>query len=521
MREPADGLTPPLHERNESVVDLFARFAMEHVCDPIFWIDEAANIVYANQAACALLGYDLEQLRSLKMYEINADLDPSKWLGIWGLLKAAGQRTFEARHRRSDGRIVEVEVTATFLCVDGQEYSCAFSREIGARKALDRRLRHAEKMEAVGRLAGGVAHDFNNQLAAILGYAEVLRHRARDDAGTRELLQQQIRAIEVAADLTSQLLAFSRPSKLVTEPVELHELVSSVVTILQRSIDKQIRLEVALEAERCWTLGDSSQLQSALLNLLLNARDAMPDGGTVCITTSNVSCDDAAGADLPSGLSTGEYVLLSIQDTGVGIEPEALERVFEPFYTTKEVGAGIGLGLAVVYGTLRNHKGAVSVTSEVGKGSVFSLYLPVARAPRGARVEREEPASMRLHGHVLLIDDEAAVRSATAMMLESLGCTVQSCGDGDEAIAYFQAEHLGTDVIILDLMMPGISSVDTLTALQRIDPDVQVLLASGYSEEGQAQTMLAMGAKAFLHKPFSMAALAGQVGALLPRRACV
>jgi PAS domain S-box-containing protein len=519
MSQRSDELEARLRSLQTRALDRFTRFAVEHLADATYWIDEDGSIVYANVAACDLVGYELKQLSSMKMYEINIDLDTTNWPAIWGLLKAAGRRTFEARHRRKDGKILEVEVTAHFLCFEDKEYSCAFIREIGPRKALDRRLRQAEKMEAVGRLAGGVAHDFNNQLAAILGYTEVIRVRACDDPGVLELLDQQRHVIAVAADLTSQLLAFSRPSKVVTEPVDLHELLRSVVTILSRSIDKQIRLEVVLEAERCWTLGDASQLQSALLNLLLNARDAMPHGGTIRVITSNVMCDNASAGDFPSGMASGEYVMVSVYDTGIGIKPDALERVFEPFFTTKDVGAGMGLGLAVVYGTLKNHRGAVGVSSELGKGSVFSLYLPASRAPKGIRVSRDEPASLRLQGHLMLIDDEAALRDATAKMLQSLGCSVVCFGDGASALEHFQAEHLTVDVVLLDLVLPGLASVETLAGLQRIDPSVQVVLASGYSEDGQAQTMLAMGAKAFMRKPYSMATLAGQISALLPRRA--
>jgi PAS domain S-box-containing protein len=502
----------------ETGLNRFTRFAVEHFPHSIYWLAEDGRILYANPAACELLGYEQEQLCSMKMYEINADLDANNWPAIWGLLKASGRRTFEARHLRNDGRLLEVEVTANFLCIEGEEYSFASARAISAQKALDRRLRQAEKMEAVGRLAGGIAHDFNNQLAAILGYTEVIRMRSRDNPGVLELIEQLKHVIEVASDLTSQLLTFSRPGKIVMEAVNLHELLQAVATIVNRSIDKQIRLEVSLDAMHYWTLGDASQLQSALLNLLLNARDAMPDGGTIRATTSNVNCDTNNASDYPTGLAIGEYVMIAISDTGVGIEPDALDHVFEPFFTTKDLGAGLGLGLAVVYGTLRNHRGAVSVRSEVGHGSVFSLYLPASRAPKGVRAPRAEPASLRLQGHVLLIDDEAAVRDSTTKMLQSLGCTVSSFSDGHAALDYFRAEHLVVDVVILDLMMPGVPSMETLAGLQKVDPHVQVLLASGYSEDGQAQAMLALGARAFMHKPFSMAVLAGQVGALLPHR---
>jgi len=226
----------------------FASFALEHWATPTYWIAESGVIVYTNRAGRELLGYSHEQMISMKMYEINVDLDPTTWPAIWALLKAVGQRKFEARHRHRDGRIFDVQVTANFLCLNGTEYSCAFVHELGARKALDRRLREAEKLEAVGRLAGGIAHDFNNQLAALLSYTEVLRLKLGDRPDVQELLKQQRQVIGVAAGLTSQLLTFSRPGHVVMQAVDLHELVRSVVGIASHSIDKQLQLHVARDA---------------------------------------------------------------------------------------------------------------------------------------------------------------------------------------------------------------------------------------------------------------------------------
>lgn len=497
------------------------RFAVESVTDAVYWLDEPGNILYANNAACTMTGYTLSELHALRMYEINVDLDVANWPAIWGLLKATGSRTFEARHQHKDGSMVDVAVSAHFLCIDDAEFSCAIVRDISGHKVMDQRLRHAEKMEAVGRLAGGVAHDFNNQLAAILGYTEVLRRRARAIPEVLELLDPMRDVVQVAADLTSRLLAFSRPGEPDLRPVDLHEELRSVLAILSRSIDKQIRVEANLAAEHHWSLGDASQLQSAFLNLLLNARDAIVDCGTIRICTTNVVRGAQAADtinDPLAALTPGDYVLIEIQDTGVGIRPENLQRVFEPFYTTKEVGAGGGLGLAVVYGTLRRHHGLVTVESSVGKGSVFALYLPVARPPRVLRANRPEPLSLRLHGHVLLVDDEPSVRDAAGRMVESLGCSVTAVAEREEAVTYFQTEHATVDLILLDVMMPGRSARDTLAEILKIDSRVPVLLVSGYSDDGEAEALLAMGAKALIRKPFSMATLAKHFSELLPPR---
>ena len=510
--------TQPRGEKT-ATLDRFMRFAVEHLADAIYWIDEPGNIVYANRAASAMTGYDLEVLRTMKMYDINVDLNPTNWIAIWGLLKAAGQRTFESQHRHRSGRLLEVEVTANFLCFENKEYSCAFAREIGARKALDQRLRNAEKMEAVGRLAGGVAHDFNNQLAALLGYTDVIARRARDIPAVLELIEPMKDVIAVAADLSSRLLSFSRPAEPEMRPVDLHDELRSVFSILSRSIDKRIKVVAKLDASRHWCLGDASQLQSAFLNLLLNARDAMPKGGTIRVETRNISHGGGRPESGPSDLTPGDYVSVTISDSGVGMSAEALNHIFEPFYTTKDVGAGGGgLGLAVVYGTLARHGGAVSVTSEEGKGSSFQLFLPVSRAPKAIRESRRPSPKSLLQGHVMLIDDESSVREATSLMLQSLGCTTTAFGDGDEAVEYFRDYAESIDLVLLDLMMPGRPPTETLAALLEIDGQVPVVLVSGYSDEGQVAEMLNMGAKALISKPFNMATLAGKITGLLPRR---
>ena len=491
----------------------FARFAVEHLSDAIYWMQEDASILYVNEAASRLMGYSIEELRSMKVYELNVDLDHSVWPAVWGLLKAEGSRTFEARHRRKDGRVLEVEITAHFLTLDGTEYSCAFARDIGDRKELEGRLRQAEKMEAIGRLAGGVAHDFNNQLAGIKGYGELLKQLVGDRPKALEYSEELLRLVKVAGDLTAQLLAFARQGKVISEPVDLHGLVGGVVAMLSRSMDRNITVSTELDATRRWTLGDASQLKSAVLNLALNARDAMPEGGTLTVSTRNV--DFTAAAQDVTGLPPGSYVALSVRDEGMGMDAETRDHIFEPFFTTKQVGAGTGLGLAAVYGTIRNHEGGIVVESEPGHGSVFTAYLPVARPGPQDQPHREEPPGMRLRGHVMLVDDEDAVREVGTQMLEGLGCTVRAFRDGDSALAYYREHHETVDLILLDLIMPGMTGARVFEQARAIDPHVHVLLLSGYSRDGQAQELIDVGASGFLQKPFSMEELAREVGTAL------
>ncbi len=498
-------------------LDRFAQFAMEHLSDATYWMNEAASIIYANEAASRLVGFSIDELHEMKVYDLNVDLDMTRWPAIWALLKAEGRRTFEARHRCKDGRVLDVEITAHFLELDGKEYSCAFVRDIGERKLLEQRLRYAEKMEAIGRLAGGVAHDFNNQLAGILGYAEVLRLKIGDQHEALELVDKLSHVVRVAADLTSQLLAFSRRGKFLVEAVDLHALLNEVVSMLSRSIDKRVSVVSALSAERAWVLGDPSQLENIFLNLGLNARDAMPKGGEITLTTKNVTFRTDTDPDRPADLGPGNYIAISIRDTGIGMDRKTQERIFEPFFTTKEHLGGTGLGLAAAYGTVRNHKGAIVVDSEPGCGSCFTLYLPVARPSDRAAAQREsgEPMGQRLSGHVLLVEDEPDLRAVCGQLLEALGCSVTLAADGKCGLEVFREHHESIDLVLLDMVLPEMSGTETFRAMKDVDPDVQVLVMSGYSLDGEAQHLIDSGARGFLQKPFTLAALAGGIRSVL------
>jgi two-component system, cell cycle sensor histidine kinase and response regulator CckA len=505
--EQGDGGTPEL--------DRFTQFAVEHLADATYWMKEDGSFIYVNEAASRLTGYRLDQLRSMTVFGLNVELRPEAWAAHWKLLRAQGRRTFEARHQRQDGRFFDVEITAHLLQLDGREYSCAFVRDISERKQMEQKMRQAEKMEAIGRLAGGVAHDFNNQLTGIFGCADLLREMVRENAEAVQLVDDLSQIARVAAALTAQLLAFSRKGKLLVQPIDLHRLILDVVAILSRSVDKRIRVETGLGAPRFWVTGDPSQVQNAILNLALNARDAMPSGGTLTFATANVDFDDSSPERARLELSSGAYVALSVRDTGIGMTRETRERVFEPFFTTKEVGAGTGLGLASVYGTIRNHRGAIVVDSVVDRGTVFTAYLPLAGETAIAQPHVAEPPRVELNGHVLVVDDEPTSRDVEAAMLRALGCTVATAEDGQSALSKLREAPSSVDVVLLDMTMPGMTGAETFRAMKEIHPEVQVLAMSGYTLDGAAQVMLDAGARGFLQKPFTMAELAGKVSEIL------
>jgi signal transduction histidine kinase len=448
--------------------------------------------------------------------QINPDITPESWAVAWAAAARDRRQTFETQHRTKDGRLIPVEVVASHLEVDGVAYSCSFARDITERRQMERRVRQAEKMEAIGQLAGGIAHDFNNQLAGIVGYADILLEELAHRPHLLRLAEGILTSAKRASSLTSQLLAFSRQGKYLSTPVDLHPIIDEVVDMLGRSIDKRIRISTKYDAERAVTVGDPTQLQNAVLNLALNARDAMPEGGELTFATALVTLDEAECAKSPQRLVPGRYVLVRVIDTGTGMDAQTQDRLFEPFFTTKEKGKGTGLGLAAVYGTLKNHKGAIHVASEVGRGTEMRLYLPLA-AP-STTVDESIPdrrSQVSVPARVLLVEDEETVSAIVSEMLERLGCQVRIARNGPEAIkSYRQCLH-EIDVVLLDLVMPEMSGKDTFVRLRAIHPSVKVIIASGHSLDGEVQSILDMGARGFLQKPFRSAELASKIAEVM------
>jgi signal transduction histidine kinase len=373
----------------------------------------------------------------------------------------------------------------------------------------ENQLLRSQKMEAVGQLAGGIAHDFNNLLAGIMGYAEVAR--LQDRAAARgESLDRILEISERAGDLVKQLLAFSRKAPSTRRPTDLNEVVGRVHGILRRTLDPRIEIVERLSTDACTADADPSQIESAVLNLAVNARDAMPDGGTITLSTGTVRLDEPAVAGIEGLLPAGEYVEIAVRDTGSGIPSELLPRIFEPFFTTKEAGKGTGLGLAAVYGTVVSHHGSVRVNSELGKGSDFRVLLPRSSAAAQGD-DRSSPP--RGAGRLMLVDDELVVRETAGELLRSLGYAVETFERPLDAAAFFENNHGRIDAVIVDMLMPQMSGAELIRRLRQIAPDVRVLVASGHlgiNEDAPSVVDVPM-----IHKPFTLAALATAVERLL------
>jgi PAS domain S-box-containing protein len=492
-----------------------AEFAIENLSDAAYFVLADGTIIYANAAATRMLGYTREEFTSMHVYDFNPDVTPEQWPAIWALLQKARKRMFEANHATKDGRVVPVEVWANLLVFEGRELSCSFARDATERRQLDLRLRQSEKMKAIGQLAGGVAHDFNNQLTGVSGYADLLLDLFRGHAQAEEYLEQIQLAVRRSSGLTQQLLAFSRQEVARSSVVDLHALIAETAGILERSIDKKIRVTRQLLADNPLVKGDPSGLQNAILNLALNARDAMAAGGQLTITSENLVLDADACSRLAPPISPGSFIVISVTDDGHGIAPEHLQRIFEPFFTTKAKGQGTGLGLATAYGTVKTHQGAISVYSEVGKGTTVRLYLPAFVGQGNEATASTSQTRLPKDVHVMVVEDEESLRDLAALILRSLGCEVTVFANGAQAVEFYRVASTAVDLILLDMCMPVMDGTQTFHALRQLRSDAKVLLASGYSLAADTRALLEAGAAGFVQKPYRKTTLADKLAELL------
>ena len=385
------------------------------------------------------------------------------------------------------------------------------------RDRLEVRLRQAHKLEAVGTLAGGIAHDFNNILAAITGYAELALDDEQAGHPNSPHLEQIILATQKAKGLVSDILTFSRKSESDFQPLDPNQWIEQAVKMLERTIPRMVSIELDLAPSLPAIQGDSNQIQQMLLNLGSNARDAMPQGGVLSIATRFLALDQEQ-AELSPDCQPGPYVLLEISDTGVGMDSVTLEHIFEPFYTTKEVGKGTGLGLAMVYGIVKNHQGCITCQSQPGQGSTIRILLPALpqKAPQEAGRDAQSPDQLPGGREtVLVVDDEQALRDIGQRLLSRAGYSVRLAASGEEALDIFGQSHAEIDMVLLDISMPGMGGLNCLEGLLEIDPQVRVLMASGYARQGAIGQALASGAAGYVAKPYGRAELLGAVRRIL------
>lgn len=382
------------------------------------------------------------------------------------------------------------------------------------KELLQEQLFQAQKMEAIGTLAGGIAHDFNNLLSGILGYASYGKILLPEDHPVHKHLEVIEKSAERSAELVRQMLGFSRGGKYEVRKVNCNLIIEEAVKLLSRTIDKSIEIETRLSSHLTLVLADIVQMQQVVLNICINARDAMPNGGRLILETQNVVLDEIY-ARKHLGSAPGNYVLIAISDTGVGMDPNVKRRIFEPFFTTKEKGKGTGLGLAMVYGIVKNHSGYVTFYSEKGMGTRFSIYLPAIKEGEADITATKQEEVLKGKETILLIDDEEVIRELGKEVLEQLGYKVLLAEDGVEAMKIYKKNADQIDLVILDIVMPKAGGKTTFSELRGKNPALKIIVSSGYSIDGDAQDLMRSGAHAFIQKPYRVDELSSVIRRVL------
>jgi two-component system, cell cycle sensor histidine kinase and response regulator CckA len=427
---------------------------------------------------------------------------------------SAGDRGRLLRELGSVGRVTGMKLKLTnkggeslwclyfgkIMVINGEQKLLSLADDITERSLAEEQLRQAMKMEAVGQLAGGVAHDYNNMLTVIIGSAELLKRHAVHDPLLEKLSSTILEAAKRSADLTRELLTFSRKGGRAGEPFDANQAIKAAVSLLEHSIDKNILIETRLLARATQVAGDPSLLQNALLNLGINARDAMPGGGTVTFATADLELDEEFCAVHAHQVAPGPFLEISVSDTGIGIAGKDLEHIFEPFFTTKAVGEGTGLGLAMAYGTVKSHNGLIDAFSEPGRGTTFKIYLPLAEGAVVALAETKDPVQGA--GGILLVDDEPLLRELGRDLLAGLGYRVYLAENGAQALEVYAREKDDIVLVILDMIMPVLGGKETLQRLVTHYPEIIVLITSGFHHEENQDVLRELGAKGFLQKPY-------------------
>jgi two-component system, cell cycle sensor histidine kinase and response regulator CckA len=487
------------------------RLLFEQNPQPI-WVyePETLNFLAVNQAAVEHYGYSRRDFLAMSLKDLVAYAEvpdslknPAEaFTGIW-------------THRTKDGRLLEVEIKGSPLIFEHKRAVLVLANDVSERRLLEDELRQLQKMEAIGQLAGGVAHDFNNLLNIIDGYAQLLKESAEPDSRASAQVGKIMAATKRAASLTGQLLTFSRKQVLAPQILDLNDLVTELGRMVPRLIGEDIDVVLQPQPHLGRVKIDRTQIEQVVLNLVVNARDAMPNGGTLKIETSGFRL---GGSDAQArGMAAGPYVVISVSDTGCGMDAATQSRIFEPFFTTKEHGKGTGLGLATVYGIVKQSEGYIEVTSEVGQGSTFKVLLPQAAAAAECVECAGAGATQNGSATILVVEDEADLCAVCCDYLTFKGYTVLNAENGERALEICHDLRISIDVLVTDVVMPHMSGPELAKVAVRIRPNLRVIYVSGYSDRTLDQETLAKAA-AFLQKPYNLESLAGAIETALSRK---
>lgn len=492
------------------------RQLFQAITDPVLVYDRATlACLDVNEAAVAEYGYSRDEFLTMTLRDLHPAEDVPALMAQLAQPDSSLEHRGLWRHQTKTGEILSVEISAYGLTYADRLACLVQARNVTEQQRLEAQFRQAQKMEAVGRLAGGIAHDFNNLITVIKGYSELLQSRMPADEATAQLLGEIYQAGERAGALTSQLLAFSRQQVLAPQVLNLNTVVSNTETMLRRLIGEDVILVTALSPTLGPIKADPGQIEQVLMNLAVNARDAMPQGGTLTLATQTVQLDEAYCRTV-ADLSPGDYVLLTVSDTGCGIDAATQAQMFEPFFTTKPVGKGTGLGLATVHGIVQQSGGSIAVESAVGQGTTFQIYLPLVAEPvPDGRSQERLPTLPQGTETILVVEDEDAVRALEIYILQRCGYRVLEATDGQAALHLVEHEPGPIHLLMSDMVMPHLGGRELAARVTHTHPCCKVLFLSGYTDDAVVHQGVSKADIAFLQKPFTPSALAQKVRQVL------
>jgi PAS domain S-box-containing protein len=504
------------------------RAIVEGLEEGYFEIDLNGNLTFFNDPLCKILGYARGELEGININTFTSPNTIRKMNEIYAQVKKSGDpiRVTDYDALGKDGREIALELTASLLRDTG-DTPVGFRgvlRDVSDRKEaeaekkkLEIQVQQAQKMESIGTLAGGIAHDFNNILMGIQGNASLMAIKTDASHPSYEKIKNIETYVENGTELTRQLLGFARRGKYHAITTDINDVIEKSARMFGRT-KKEIRIHLDLVPE-IWTAEvDRGQIEQALLNLYVNAWQAMPDGGGLSLKTENIVLDADFINTQPYKVEAGDYIKITVTDSGIGIDKQTQARIFEPFFTTKEMGRGTGLGLASVYGIIKNHGGYINVCSETGQGTAFTIYLPASAKAIQPEVKTVTPIVVTGNGTILLIDDEKMIIDVGQELLQELGYDVLTASSGRQAIEIYRQKHTQIDLVIMDLIMPGLSGGETYDRLKEINTDVKVLLSSGYSINGQAAKIMERGCDGFIQKPFNINQLSEKIQGIISKK---
>ncbi|MBP8083202.1 MAG: response regulator [Spirochaetes bacterium] len=486
------------------------RSTIASIADGVIITDNEGHVTHLNKAMENLTGLNLNESLGQEESEVLHFVDSINKEDMYyrpsrDVINGEARSLAPGKYllKSADGRVTPISENTTVI--KGENASIAGTvgiyRDMSEYESMNAQLTHIHKMEAIGQLAGGVAHDLNNVLGGIIGAADILLDGGKLDDEQKEIITLILKSSSRAADLTKNLLAFSRKGKILSSPVVIHDIINTTISIAEHTIDRQIVIDRELPDEQIEVIGDPGQLQNAFLNLLLNARDAISGPGKIIVSMKVQHIDDRFCAENNIKLSPGDYAVVTVSDTGSGIPEEIKEHIFEPFFTTKHDGKGTGLGLSAVYGTVMSHHGAIVFESKTGSGTRFNVYLPLYTG--STKAEKSSNGIIEEHsvigaGKILIIEDDDVLRTAARLMLQDMGLTVITASNGKDGIEIYKKQKDDIKAVLLDIVMPEMNGIAVFAALKEIDPSAAIIMTSGFSQEGRVPKE----ADGFLPKPY-------------------